>query len=230
MARWPPSWSPYSRSTIHSVAVLHRLPGRRVARVGQVPDRPLPESDVAHGDVHVPGLHRRTRPAVASARWAAAPGWSSAASRAARRSRCPRCAATAKSRSRCRGAPAVPSPPPISAAAAPPGTRTHLLSPKFTLSGSSLSFDGISSGRKLVSNDRSAARAVRLPDRTAENVASASTSVPSAVPRSATVAQVSALTRSPKSRGHPGHQGHQRSWTAARKYLSYRSLIASRVG
>src|SRR6201996_5686878 len=93
--------------------------------------------------------------------------------------------------------PSVPSPPPIWATPVPPGTTTHLLSPKFTLSGSSLSLDCISSGRKLVSSDCSAARAVRLPERTAENVATASTSVPSAVPRSATVAQLSAFTRSP---------------------------------
>src|ERR1700761_4934761 len=93
--------------------------------------------------------------------------------------------------------PMEPSPPPIWATPVPAGTRTHLLSPKFTFSGSALSLDCISSGRRLVSSDCSAARAVRLPARTAENVATASTSVPSAVPRSAIVAQVSGLTRSP---------------------------------
>src|SRR4051812_41216539 len=82
-----------------------------------------------------------------------------------------------------------------SAMARPPGSLNHLSSTKPTFSGGSSRREGTRTGRIPASNARSVARAARLPDRTDANVAAASTSVPAAVPSSATV-DSSAIDRS----------------------------------
>ena len=62
-----------------------------------------------------------------------------------------------------------------------PGTVTSCSSPKRIRSVGSSSRDGIRTGRRPASSDRSATRAERLADLTELNVATASTSVPPAV-------------------------------------------------
>ena len=68
-----------------------------------------------------------------------------------------------------------------SATARPPAMRNHRRSWKSTFSSGSPSRDGTSTGRRPASRARSATRAERFDDRTALNVAAASTSVPPAV-------------------------------------------------
>src|SRR5436190_7804130 len=82
-----------------------------------------------------------------------------------------------------------------SAAPRPPSTLSHLLSLNPTFSGGSWRRDGTSTGRMLANRARSVTRAERLADRTAANVAPASTSVPPAV-ASAEIVTQSALNRS----------------------------------
>ena len=65
--------------------------------------------------------------------------------------------------------------------ARPPGTWTQCWSWKPTFCGGSSIRDGTSTGRIPASSARSVARADRFADRTAANVAAASTSVPPAV-------------------------------------------------
>src|SRR5438270_8370539 len=77
----------------------------------------------------------------------------------------------------------------------PPGTLNHLSSRKPTFSGGSSSRDGTKTGRMPASKARSVALAARWLERTDANVAAASTSVPAAVPSSATV-DSSAIHRS----------------------------------
>src|SRR5436190_9639381 len=76
-----------------------------------------------------------------------------------------------------------------SAAARPPSTLSDLLSLNATFSGGSWRRDGTSTGRMLANRARSVTRAERLDDRTAANVAPASTSVPPAVASAEIVAQ-----------------------------------------
>lgn len=69
----------------------------------------------------------------------------------------------------------------ISPIVAPAGSLNHCSSPNMIFCAVSSRRDGISTGRSPASSDSSAARAVRLAERTEENVATASTSVPPAV-------------------------------------------------
>src|SRR4249920_3185438 len=69
----------------------------------------------------------------------------------------------------------------ISAAPPPPGTLSQRSSANPTFCGGSSGRDGMSSGRSPAISERSATRADLFDDRTAENVAPASTSVPPAV-------------------------------------------------
>ena len=73
--------------------------------------------------------------------------------------------------------------PPSAASAAPPppGTLSQRLSANPTFCGGSSGREGMSSGRNPAISARSATRAERFDDRTAEKVAPASTSVPPAV-------------------------------------------------
>src|SRR6478736_7297611 len=71
----------------------------------------------------------------------------------------------------------------------PPSTRNHRCSTNGTFSTGSSRRDPTSTGRIPASSARSATRADRFDDRTAENVASASTSVPPAVASDEIVAQ-----------------------------------------
>src|SRR5260370_470734 len=89
----------------------------------------------------------------------------------------------------------VPSPPPTSPTAPPPGIRIHFLSPKLTFCTGSSIRDAIRIGRSPTSSDCWAILALRFADLTAENVATARTRVPSAVARLAIVVQVLALTK-----------------------------------
>jgi hypothetical protein len=115
------------------------------------------------------------------------------ATRAAPRCRCPRCGAPWRGRSR-DPTPSSRPPPPTSPTAPPPGIRTHFLSPKLTFCTGSSRWDAISTGRSPTSSDSWAILAVRFADLTAENVATARMSVPSAVARSAIVAQLLQFT------------------------------------
>ena len=63
----------------------------------------------------------------------------------------------------------------------PPGTLTFRPSPKRTVPGGSVACEGTSAGRRPTSSARSAIFIERCPNRTEENVAAASTSVPPAV-------------------------------------------------
>src|SRR5581483_7802762 len=82
-----------------------------------------------------------------------------------------------------------------SATARPPSTFTQWSSTKPTFCGGSWNREGASTGRMDASSARSVVRAARLPDRTAANVAAASTSVPPAVANEEIVDQ-SAIVRS----------------------------------
>src|ERR1017187_5746788 len=83
---------------------------------------------------------------------------------------------------------------PTSPAAPPPGNSTHFLSPKLTFWVGSSRREAISTGRSPTSSDCWATLAVRFADLTAENVAIARISVPNAVARLATVAQLLQFT------------------------------------
>jgi hypothetical protein len=76
---------------------------------------------------------------------------------------------------------------PTSPTAPPPGIFTHFMSPKLTLRAESSRRDGASTGRSWISSCCWATLAIRLDDLTAENVATAKISVPSAVARLAIV-------------------------------------------
>src|SRR5581483_232308 len=80
-------------------------------------------------------------------------------------------------------------PAPTSAPAPAPGRLIHLPSPKFTFSVASSRRVGIKIGRRPASSARSATLAERFADLIAENVATARTSVPSAVATLASVDQ-----------------------------------------
>src|SRR5580658_7020248 len=89
--------------------------------------------------------------------------------------------------------PIDPSPGPTSPTAPPPGMRTHFVSPKLTLSVGSSRREVVSTGRSWTRNCSRAILAIRFDDLTAENVATARTSVPSAVARLAIVLHALAL-------------------------------------
>ena len=76
-----------------------------------------------------------------------------------------------------------PSPASTSPTAPPPGIVTHFISPKLTLRAGSSRRDGASTGRSWISSCCWATLAIRLDDLTAENVATAKISVPSAMAR-----------------------------------------------
>src|SRR3954471_1534765 len=76
-----------------------------------------------------------------------------------------------------------------SATALPPSTFTQWSSTKPTFSAGSCMREETSTGRRPASSARSAVRAARLADRTDENVAAASTSVPPAVASAEIVVQ-----------------------------------------
>src|SRR6266508_5642292 len=80
-----------------------------------------------------------------------------------------------------------------SASARPASTLTQWSSEKTTFSGGSWSRDGASTGRMVASNARSVTRADWCDERTAANVAAASTSVPPAVANEEMVAQSATL-------------------------------------
>src|SRR5215472_17914133 len=102
--------------------------------------------------------------------------------------------------------PIEPSPGLTSPTAPPPGTRTHFASPKLTLSVGSSRREVVSTGRSWTSSCSRATRAIRLDDLTAENVATARISVPSAVARLAIVLHAVALigSRPPAGAGRRG--------------------------
>ena len=79
--------------------------------------------------------------------------------------------------------------PSASTIAPPPGTLNHRWSANMTFSAGSWKRDVTRTGRSPASRARSAAEAVRFDDRTAANVATASTSVPLAVAIEAIVDQ-----------------------------------------
>src|SRR6202035_5172049 len=89
--------------------------------------------------------------------------------------------------------PIDPSPGPISPTAPPPGIRTHFVSPKLTLRVGSSRREVVSTGRSWTRNCSWATLAIRFDDLTAENVATARISVPSAVARLAIVLHALAL-------------------------------------
>ena len=85
----------------------------------------------------------------------------------------------------------------ISATAPEPDRRAQCSSPHMIFCTESDSRDGISSGRIPICIEYSATRAARFAARTATNVASARTSVPSAVASEATVDQSHVLDATP---------------------------------
>src|SRR5580704_5801700 len=89
--------------------------------------------------------------------------------------------------------PIDPSPGPTSPAAPPPGICTHFVSPKLTLRVGSSRREVVSTGRSWTRNCSWAILAIRFDDLTAENVATARISVPSAVARLAIVLHALAL-------------------------------------
>src|ERR1700722_11311647 len=89
--------------------------------------------------------------------------------------------------------PIDPSPGPTTPAAPPPGMCTHFVSLKLTFWVGSSRREGVSTGRSWISSCSWATLAIMFVDLTAENVATASTSVPSAVASSAIVLHALAL-------------------------------------
>src|ERR1700722_6534331 len=89
--------------------------------------------------------------------------------------------------------PSDPSPGPTTPTAPPPGMCTHFVSLKLTLRVGSSRREVVSTGRSWISSCSWATLAIMFVDLTAENVATARTSVPSAVASSAIVLHALAL-------------------------------------
>ena len=183
----------------------------RVVRIAGLPDGGLPEPDVAGGDVEITRLH----PEVFGIRVAGPRGPSPARSertiRTSPRGQSPRCAA--RWRDRC-------SRPPTRRVAWLPSSRAQWSSTQRIFWTGSSRREVTRTGRRFTWNAASAIRAERFEERTAEKVATASTSVPRAVANDAMVAQsVSPASRRPRHcRSHhlSTHGGQITSQSAAR--------------